>query len=503
LSGRPGTTLGVDVGTTGCKIVAFSSEGVVLDAVHATYPLLTPQPGAAELDTSLMWSAISSSIEAVCRSARVLEPPERIGITTAGEALIPLDRAGKALYNAVTSIDTRSVEVFRRFTNEHGTERTRSISGLEPLPHYSVFRWRWFAETHPAIYARTATLGGHAEWLSAHLGAETLSTDTTLAARSCAYQVSQGRWSDEVLSLIGIDGGRLPSVVTPGTVIGLVKSGCANRLGVAPRAEIVISGLDQACAAFALSLPNEQTAMLSIGTTAVLGLELETARPRAEDNTPEALQGPGIVPVGPHVRANHRLMLAGTPAGGALLKWYEAKLLGRSDQDSRDIEDHRTEVLALPHLGGSRVAFADPDATGAIIGLRFSSNSRDIRRALLDSVAYELAVILDRFNEAGARVMRLRATGGGSLSQGWVQTIADALDRPIDGTATEYAAAIGAAAIASRGTNSDPGNPFVPVQRTFYPRDGWIEYHIGRLDRFRQLYTLIAEERSRTLEPAR
>ena len=204
------------------------------------------------------------------------------------------------------------------------------------------------------------------------------------------------------------------------------------------------------------------------------------------------------------MRATYRLALAGTPAGGALLRWFETSILGSPDEPGAGLEaleDHRTDVLALPHLGGSRAAFADPEASGAIVGLRFATSRRDIVRALLDGVAYELAVILERFKTAGVEITSLRAVGGGSRSNVWLQTISDAVGLTVETTATSFAAALGAAAIARLGPGVDLDHEIVVVRETISPRAEWFDYHRTRSRRFRQLYSSLAAERNYALAP--
>ena len=42
--------LGIDVGTSACKVAAFDLEGRVLAQAAESYPVLYPQPGWAEQD---------------------------------------------------------------------------------------------------------------------------------------------------------------------------------------------------------------------------------------------------------------------------------------------------------------------------------------------------------------------------------------------------------------------------------------------------------------------
>lgn len=483
--------IGIDVGTTGCKVAAIDESGEILGSAQASYPLLSEVPGSAELDPDAVWSAV---VKAVRRVVTALPSPSvsAVGLSTAGEALIPLDRNGDPLARIITSVDTRNVSIYKGVLASSGAERFRRVSELEPRPHYSIFRWAWFAAAHPDVYRRSETLGGHAEWLSARLGATILATDPSLATRTLAYRPAESVWDSDLLLDLGLDPHKLPRVKPSGTRVGRISSRAAQELGLNGNPLIVVAGLDQACAAFALGLPAAGTAMLSLGTTAVIGVELDLRRDRFER------EAHARVPVTPHLRSGSMLALAGTPAGCQLLWWFDTCVSDFSSEEGQMLEslvNHRTDLIALPHLGGSRAAFDDPDATGAIIGLRFATNRNDIRRALIDGVAYELGVIRERLLHEDIAVDRFRAVGGGSRSNAWLQTISDSTELPIETTSTQFAAAIGAAEVALNGPDHIWTQSVIATVATVEPRPEWREYHASRFERYRGLYSLLAGER--------
>ena len=52
--------LGIDVGTTGCKVIAFREDGTLLAQAYGEYPLTHPQPGWSELDANVVWENIAN-----------------------------------------------------------------------------------------------------------------------------------------------------------------------------------------------------------------------------------------------------------------------------------------------------------------------------------------------------------------------------------------------------------------------------------------------------------
>lgn len=114
-------------------------------------------------------------------------------------------------------------------------------------------------------------------------------------------------------------------------------------------------------------------------------------------------------------------------------------------------------------------------------------------RAVYEGTALNLRWILDECARVGERCPRLRAIGGGTRSDVWMQTIADVTGRPIERVAhPRLAGAIGAALVAAVGTGHLPSvrsiAERVTVERTFLPRPETRAIHARSYDAFRELH---------------
>ena len=494
------TLLGVDIGTTGCKAVVLAEDGLPLATAYREYPLSVPRPGWAELDPDEVWEAVCATIREV--TAVAPEPPRALAVATLGEAVTPIDAAGAALAPTMVSFDARGRGCHERLVAALGPARLRDLCGLAPQPHYSVAKWCWIAEEMPEVYRRAATLACFGELVAVRLGLPPV-IDHTMAARTLAFDVGAGCWSSEILAAAGIDAAKLPTPAPSGTVIGTVASGQGRDLGLAGGAVLVAGGLDQVCAAYGVGIGAEPdgTAMLSLGTVVVLAAVLGADRAATD-----------AVPTVPYMVPEARLAIAGSPAGGAVLRWYRdrfgaAEAAGTEtvgpdvggaffDRIVSAAADVETDIIALPHFAGSRTAFADSQATAALVGMTFATERRHVVRALLEGVALEAAVMAERLAEAGGSVVTWRATGGGSRSRPWMQIFADVLERPVESTASADAAAVGAARIAGAATGAGGGNlPGLAVVARCEPEESRSRRYRSKLERYRGLYHALAELR--------
>ena len=490
------TLLGVDVGTTGCKAVVVGADGAPLCAAYREYPLLTPRAGWAELDPDRVWEAVCAAVRQVTAAAS--EPPQALAVAGLGEAVTPIDAAGRPLGPMIVSFDGRARDCHERLVATLGAERITAVCGLEPQPHYSVAKWQWLAEELPDVYRRAAKLACVGDMLAVRLGLEAV-IDYTMAARTLAFDVAGGCWSSEILGAAGIEVAKLAKPAPSGTVIGAIPPRQARDLGLAAGALLVAGGLDQACAAFGAGIGVEPDGpvLLSLGTVAVLAAVLGGDRPP-----------PTTVPTTPHVTPGASLAIAGSPAGGATLRWYRDRFgaadIADADSGGRDVydlivagaADVETDVIALPHFAGSRTAFADPQATAALVGLTFATDRRHVVRALLEGVALETAVMADRLAVATGPVASLRATGGASRSRTWMQIFADVLGVPVESTASRDAAAVGAALIAGAATGLTGNDPaHLPAVMRCEPEPSHSGRYGAKLERYRSLYEALAGQR--------
>ena len=93
--------IGLDIGTTGCKAIAFSNDWRILGQGKRECSILTPQTHWAEQDAELIWKlAVESLAEAINQSKS--DPPTAMALSVQGEAIIPVDKQGKPMRNTST-----------------------------------------------------------------------------------------------------------------------------------------------------------------------------------------------------------------------------------------------------------------------------------------------------------------------------------------------------------------------------------------------------------------
>ena len=443
--------MGLDIGTTGCKAVAFDEAGAILARAYREYPLLHPQPGWSELDVHRLWQDVSEVLREV--NAQVTrDPAVALAISCQGEATVPVGQDGQPLDNLVVTFDARTMEAYRGWQASAGSQAIFEITGMPLHPMYSLNKIMWWKKHRPAIYRHAWKFLCVEDYIVHRLGLAP-AIDYSLAARTMAFDVRRKQWSAQMLILAGVDERLLAQAVPSGTLLGEINPALAAELGFGSKVKVVAGGHDQPCGALGAGITRPGIAMNAIGTSDVVCPAF--ARPILS----EAMRL-GNYSCYAHTYPNTYVTIAFNLTGGLLLRWYrdtlcqgETAAAQAAGQDPYDViidgaSPDPADVLILPHFVGSGTPAMDPISRGAILGLSVSTTKSELTRAVLDCTNYEMRLNLEKMAELGIEINELRAIGGGARSPRWLQLRADVFGKPVTSLQVSEAACLGAAILA-------------------------------------------------------
>lgn len=493
--------LGLDIGITGCKAVAFGLDGATLAQAYREYPLYQPHPGWMELDPAEVWQAVCEVISRVTATA-ARDPVTALSVSTHGESVLPVDAAGRPLCRFITALDTRAGEQMRWWQEQVGKERLFRISGVPLHPMYTINKLMWLRQHEPAIFAAARRFLCMQDFVFYQLGLPP-TMDYSLATRTMAFDVNHLAWSAEILELAQLDVQRLSRLLPSGSALGEVPAPAAEALGLGHGVVAVIGGHDQPAGALGCGAVAEGISMDSTGTVECIGV---ASRRLVLDRNLLA----GNLPVSPHTAPGMYMVMGYSATGGALLRWYR-DTFGRAEQEEargagRNVYDlilqqaspGPSPVLILPHFVGSGTPWMDAASKGAILGLHLSTTRGQIIKAVLDSVSYEIKLSLDVMEAAGIAVRELRAFGGGAKSPLWLQTKADIYGKPVQAMDVTEAPCQGVAILAGVATGAfrsvDEGlSRMVRTARTYQPDAAAVQRYQERYAIFKQIYPTLVE----------
>lgn len=495
--------MGLDVGTTGCKASLFDEEGTLLADAYKEYAMEQPAQGYYELDPQLVWKSVRQVITSVMKSVPDGQAREvkALAVSSLGEAVVPVDANGQVLANAILYMDRRGREQAAFLERTIGRERTMEITGVPLHPMFSLPKAMWIKQNQPDVYARTWKFMLFGDFIGYRLTGRS-AIDYSLASRTMALNVSDKRWDDSLFAAADIEMSKFPDLVASGEPIGEVRNDIARELGLQTHTLVVAGGHDQACAALGAGVISSHSAIDGIGT-------VECITPAYSAPALNAKMAESQFNCAPHVVDGLYLTYAFNFTGGSLLRWYrdnfgkaaeaEARKLGVSVYDylGSAAATSPTDLLVIPHFAGSGTPSMNPEAKGTIHGLTLGTSASELYRALLEGVTYEMRYNAECLKEAGIAIHALKAAGGGSRSDLWLQIKADIMKLPIERLNVGEAGTMGSIILAGIAAGiyrsvQEAVQALVKSVQTFEPGQANVARYDERYERYRKLSMAIS-----------
>jgi xylulokinase len=496
------STIGLDVGTTGCKAIVFSDEGRILGQGAREYAILTPHPNWAEQDAEAVWRLAWDALSEAVATARD-DPPTALALSVQGEAIIPVDRDGRPLRPAILGMDTRTGAENEWLAERFGAEALFSRTGMPLHTINTLPKLLWLQRHEPEAWETAARFLLYEDFFLRRLGSQA-TISHCLASRTQMYDLTTGDWADDILAGCSIDRERLAALAPEGGgAVGTLRGELASALGLGHEVLLASGGHDQACASLGSGVTQAGLAMVSTGTAEVVEVAMTT--PALNETLRQ-----GNMSVYRHVVPGLYLAMTLNHSGGLLLRWFRDTLCRRELEQARatgedpydlilaDVPEGPTDLLVLPHFSGSGTPLLDTTSKGAILGLTFATTHATIAKAILEGLTFELRVNTDLLKEAGVTIDALHAVGGGARSPLWLQLKADICQVPLRVPQVTEAACLGAALLAgvAAGTYADFAAAVaqtVHLQRRVEPQEDSVRAYDARYRLYRQVYSTLID----------
>jgi xylulokinase len=442
------STLGLDIGTTGCKALAFDRHGRQLSLAYREYPLSIPLPGRAELDPRQVMESclvVVGEAAAACGEDRV----RAVGVSSQGEAFTPVTARGEVLGHAMVSSDMRAVDQVTQWSEQFGARALYEITGHTPHPMFTLFKLAWLKAHDPATWHGASRFLCFEDLFAQALGLEPC-MGYPLAGRTMLFDVRRHEWSPDILAALELAPNRLAKPLPSGAIIGSIPAEMCRSLHLAGDAVLVAGGHDQPCGALGAGVVEPGIAMYASGTVECICPAFR------QPVTTAGLFGNNLCTYDFTVGGMYTTV-AFSLTGGNLLKWFRdewsAEDARHARESGKDVYDQilagmspaPTSLLSLPYFTPSGTPYFDTITPGAILGLRLSTTRAEVLRALMEGVAMEMRLNLEILDQSGVAVTELRGIGGGARNLQLLQLKADVIDRPITRVAVTEAGCLGMA----------------------------------------------------------
>ncbi len=470
-----GLILALDQGTTSSRALLFDRAGRVVAIAQREFEQIFPRPGWVEHDPGEIWrSQIGVAEEVLGRADVSAATVAAIGVTNQRETTIVWERSsGQPIHNAIVWQDRRTAEAIEALKASGHEVLVREKTGLVLDAYFSASKIAWLLDNvegarHRAEAGELA-FGTVDTWLVYRLTAGVAHvTDASNASRTMLYDINTGGWDSELLELFDVPAAILPEVVPSSRVVGpvAIKSAIEG---------IPIAGLigDQQAALAGQLCNRSGMAKCTYGTGCFLLLNtgdrpvvserqlLSTVAWRTDEKLTYALEGSVFI-------------------GGAVVQWLRDGLeIIRSADEVEALADSVPDsggVYLVPAFAGLGAPHWDPFARGVMCGITRGTGRGHIARAALESIAFQVADLVDAMTaDTGLDVAELRVDGGAAANDLLLQMQADLLQATIVRPEVTESTALGAALMAGLAVgfwqNANELEDQRRIDRTFEPKE--------------------------------
>ena len=453
--------LGVDIGTSSSKAVLVALDGQVLGTAVRPHAVDRPAPGQVEMEAGVWWD----EFVALCRELLAAHDAHVVaaGVSGMGPCVLLVDENGAPLRPAILyGVDTRAEREIALLTERYGEDEIAGRGGSLLSTQAVGPKLAWIEEHEPDVFASARRLLMPSSLLVERLTGSYVLDHHSASQCNPLYDIAAERWYepwwDELAPHI-----ERPALLWPGDVAGTVTASAALETGLPDGVPVIAGTVDAWAEAVSVDACNVGDLMLMYGSTMFLVHTVDRLlRARALWSTIGAYPG-------------SRNLAAGMATSGAITAWLN-DLFGDAGFEQLTAAASASRpgangLLMLPYFAGERTPVSDPRARGILAGLTLSHTRGDVYRAALEATAFGVRHNVEAFEDAGARIERIVAVGGGTTGDLWTQIVSDVTGLEQAVPTQTIGACFGGAYLAACAVASASIADWNPVARVVSPSD--------------------------------
>ncbi|HET7580294.1 MAG TPA: gluconokinase [Bacillales bacterium] len=485
--------IGVDIGTTSTKTIAFDHEGNILVKASREYPLYSEPAGRAEQDPDEIYEALVETLRSAVKTISGQGwQVEAVAFSAAMHSLIAVDEDGHPLTRSITWADQRSVEEADRLRENGQGLAIYRRTGTPIHPMSPLTKLIWFKKNDPDLYQKTHKWISLKEYVFYRLFNEFI-IDYSIASATGLFHLENLDWDEEALQLTGLEREQLSRPVPTTYTLKGLDSKIASHIGLDEETPFIVGASDGVLANLGVGAVENGSVACSIGTSGAVRT---------------VVSKPVTDPEGKlfcYALTENQWVIGGPiNNGGIAFRWLRDNIYEdlADDPDAYNRLTDKAEQVApgagglmfLPYLTGERAPYWNADMKGVFFGLTLNHGRNDMIRSVLEGVIYQLDMVVEALRNSGVRPQEFRATGGFTKSALWRQIMADVFDRDILVPSNTSSSCFGAALLGMKalGWIEDFSSikEMVPIQAYHKP----IDSHVRVYRRYKPIFGQLVEK---------
>ena len=424
--------LTIDLGTGAVRIFAFDLQGIFIGSMKGSYPTFHREPDQSEQDPEQIFITVLYVLKNLLNE-RIQPSGYRVSaicFSAAMHSVLPVDKKGNPLGNAITWSDNRGKQEARQLKGSPSGKTIYDATGTPIHPMSPLIKITWMKKEDKHRFHLTARFLSLKSYIIQQLTGETI-IDYSLASATGLFNIHSFQWEDAALDYAGITAGQLPELVPVFYSSPRLRPEYQASLGLDESTRIIAGASDGCLATLGAGVWGEGKATITVeqsGAVRVVGKEVLIDEKQRLFNY--VLSRDYYVSGGP------------TNNGGVIFEWFtrefgsfrkafdlEEAMEGLIQEAAR-IPAGSDGLLFLPYLLGERAPIWNANARGVYFGLNMQHRQQHFIRATIEGILFEIYSI-GKTLEEHRPIHTLSVNGSFAAYPFWAQLIADIFNKPV------------------------------------------------------------------------
>lgn len=488
--------LGIDIGTSSCKVAVFNTDGEVIAQSSQNYKVYYKEENYVEQNPEDWWEMICKAIKEVLYTSKIdAKDICVVGVDGQSWSSIMVDKEGEVLAPNPIWLDARATSICDEFNEKLGNE-IFNIAGNPFEPTYTTPKIIWFKRNMPQVYNNTYKILQSNSYIVYKLTGK-FSHDLSQGYGLHFFDMQKGVWNLDLAKEFGIDLNLMPDIMDCHSIVGNINMKAAELTGLREGTPVVAGGLDAAAATLGAGIVKKGQTQEQGGQAGGMSICLDEYKPHKK------------LIMGRHLIPGLWLLQGGTVGGGGTLNWLKNNVMEDTDFEvmtklASEIPALSEGLIFLPYMAGERSPIWDKNSKGVYFGLDYKKDKRHLIRATMEGVAYSLLHNIKTAEEADVYVDTLNAVGGAANSHVWTQIKADVTGKTINVPSSDTATTKGVAILAGVGAGiykdfEDGVNKTVKIEKTYIPNMEKYEKYQKGYAIYREIYENLKSTMNKTI----
>ncbi len=480
--------IGIDIGTTSTKAVAFSDNGDIIAKETIGYSIIHPQTNCSEQKPDDIFEAVISSIGKITATLNNLQPV-LISFSAAMHSILAVDEKGTALTNCIIWADNRASEIAEQLRETKTGDLFYHTTGVPIHAMSPLCKLIWLKENNSAIFTTACKFIGIKEYIFFRLFGKYM-VDTAIASATGLLNIHTLQWDEAILQYIGIGAQKLSAVVPATHKENLLpgsKYVLDGRLQHVNGSAFIIGGSDGGLANLGSGATSKNSMAITIGTSSAVRMVTNDVYTDAHMRT-----------FCYHMNNSSYIIGGASNNGAVVLQWLKDTLLQTTETheqlfaQAEKIEPGCNGLLFIPYILGERAPVWNSNAKGVFFGLDIMHTKAHLIRATLEAVVYSVYSIGKILMEKRT-VKEIHATGGFTQSPLWLQLLCDMFNCTVLVSGAVESSACGAVIIGMQAMGIE-NKWTTKMTNTYQPHAAQHQTYIKQFEKFERIYDLLKKE---------